>query len=540
MKIFLILLALVSIHPYLSLKFPYTHDGENHLARFANYKVAIREGQFPPRFAPNLLNHYGYPVFNYNYPLANILSVPFSFFKINYELTFKVLVFSFVLFGLFGVNHWLKELKINKPARLFSLALFSLTPYLINALSYRGNIGEIMAFTILPWIFYFIDKKQRWKNKSLGRLFQTIVFVMFFLSHNIAVLFGTPLFLIYAVYKYRKKITKQYDLLASFILGLLSSLWFWLPAVLEKNQIILDNAELSKDFVNHFPTISQLLFSPFEFGFSKLGSIDSLSFNLGITTVFVLLFIFILFFKNRNKVTNYHKFILVIICVAITLQLNFTLPLWQTIPLANFIQFPWRLTMFINLLILPLAGFVFMKSNKIAKTILLSLVFIQLVNVVKVKPADYFHKTNVDYDAFSQTTSTANENLPKSFTYTDFADWQPTPTIINGEGTVTVNNWRGTKRSYSLSLQSEATIVEPTAKYLGWETKVNQNKVEYIDSDEIKGRLAYQLPKGDYQVTSKFTQNTWPRLVGNMVSLFAISVTLIIAIKEFIPNVNKK
>lgn len=540
MKIFLILLALVSIHPYLSLKFPYTHDGENHLARFANYKVAIREGQFPPRFAPNLLNHYGYPVFNYNYPLANILSVPFSFLKINYELTFKVLVFSFVLFGLFGVNHWLKELKINKPARLFSLALFSLTPYLINALSYRGNIGEIMAFTILPWIFYFIDKKQRWKNKSLGRLFQTIVFVMFFLSHNIAVLFGTPLFLIYAVYKYRKKITKQYDLLASFILGLLSSLWFWLPAVLEKNQIILDNAELSKDFVNHFPTISQLLFSPFEFGFSKLGSIDSLSFNLGITTVFVLLFIFILFFKNRNKVTNYHKFILVIICVAITLQLNFTLPLWQTIPLANFIQFPWRLTMFINLLILPLAGFVFMKSNKIAKTILLSLVFIQLVNVVKVKPADYFHKTNVDYDAFSQTTSTANENLPKSFTYTDFADWQPTPTIINGEGTVTVNNWRGTKRSYSLSLQSEATIVEPTAKYLGWETKVNQNKVEYIDSDEIKGRLAYQLPKGDYQVTSKFTQNTWPRLVGNMVSLFAISVTLIIAIKEFIPNVNKK
>ncbi len=89
----LLLLASFSflIKPYLNDKFPYTHDGENHLARFANYKLAVKQGQIPPRFAPNLVNRYGYPVFNYNYPLANLASLPLSLFKLNYELSFKII-----------------------------------------------------------------------------------------------------------------------------------------------------------------------------------------------------------------------------------------------------------------------------------------------------------------------------------------------------------------------------------------------------------------------------------------------------------------
>jgi hypothetical protein len=60
-------------------KVPDTHDGENHIARFANYVAAAKDGQWPPRWAPYVLNGLGYPVFNYNYPVANILAVPLDF-----------------------------------------------------------------------------------------------------------------------------------------------------------------------------------------------------------------------------------------------------------------------------------------------------------------------------------------------------------------------------------------------------------------------------------------------------------------------------
>ena len=70
--LFLVFLLLIFIptKSYFHEGFPYTHDGENHLARFANYKIALKEGQFPPRFAPNLMSNYGYPVFNFTYPVS--------------------------------------------------------------------------------------------------------------------------------------------------------------------------------------------------------------------------------------------------------------------------------------------------------------------------------------------------------------------------------------------------------------------------------------------------------------------------------------
>lgn len=549
MIFFLIVLALISFKPYLNNSFPYTHDGENHLARFANYKIAIREGQFPPRFAPNLLNHYGYPVFNYNYPLANILSLPFSFLKINYEITFKIIAFSFVLAGLIGLNKWLKTLGYKQRSRTFASAIFALTPYLINTLSYRGNIGEVMAFCLLPWLFYFVENpiKKPFGKNSVKFLSQTITLIMFFLSHNIAVLFGTPILIIYSLIKYKKGILKQISLISSFIFGIITTLWFWLPAVFEKNLIILDNAELSKSYVDHFSTLAQLLFAPLEFGFSKVGSIDSLSFSIGLVQIFILIFAFILLKKkiknNKDKQLNKTKLFLGATLTLILLQLSITLPLWRILPLVNFIQFPWRLTMFSGILFLPLAAFVFEKGNKLTQAILLSLIFIQLVTVLKVKPADYFHKNNVDYEAFTQTTSTANENLPKTFLYSDFADWQPSAKILSGKGTITTTEWRGSKRNYTVNVSTDSIIVEPTMYFKGWETKANGTDISYLDNEEIKGRIAYKLPPGKYIINSKFTQNTWPRIIGNVLSGIGIfSLLILVSVSQIskIKNAIKK
>src|SRR5579859_2209261 len=112
-----ILVSLVA-HVYFHSGFPYTHDGENHLARFASYILSIHEHQIPPRFASNLFNHYGYPVFNFNYPLANMLSLPFSYAHIHYEITFKVIVVLAILFGIFGSKIWMKKLGFDLKTQL--------------------------------------------------------------------------------------------------------------------------------------------------------------------------------------------------------------------------------------------------------------------------------------------------------------------------------------------------------------------------------------------------------------------------------------
>ncbi len=525
LMIFLIFSIIFLLKPYLSTTFPYTHDGMNHLARFANYKIALREGQFPPRLAPNLLNHYAYPVFNYNYPLANILSLPFSIIGFNYELTFKIIVVFSLILACLGITFWLKSRK-DKLTIVFSLVVFLLNPYLINLIFFRGNIGEILALSLLPWLFYSLEK---FKTKSTVNSFDLLLWTAFLLSHNVTVLFGSGILIVYAILIFKNNLQAYKKLAFVFIGSILLSLWFWLPALAEKNQIVLDNANLNIDFLTHFPTLKELLLAPLEFGFSRVGSVDDLSFSLGLVQILIIVLSFILLFINQ-KFAQKNKFLIILILACLVFQLSLTQKIWQVLPLVSFIQFPWRLTLFISILILPLAAQLW-QFNKI-RLILLFLLLIQIINLSRLKPADQFHYQKVDYEAFSQTTSTQNENLAKTFKYQNFADWQPTAKILNGEGEIKINYWFGSKREYQLHLTTDATIIEPSMNYLGWQTWANQQKISYFDNEQIAGRIAYQLKAGDYLIKTKFTQQTPARLIGNFVSLSAGLIYLILLFKN--------
>ena len=531
-----IILALIIIKPYYHAGFPYTHDGENHLARFANYKIAVREGQIPPRFAPNLMNHYGYPVFNYNYPLANILSLPFSFLKINYEVTFKILAGILVLLGLVGVYHWLDRLQMPFKAMMFGTTVYALSPYLWSTILYRGNIGEIMAWGLFPWLFYFVESLRSYNNISYK--FKSLIIAAFLLSHNVAVLFGIPLVLLYAFLRYKFDRIFWIRLATALGFGIALTLWFWLPAVTEKNLVTVGEVGLVSSFTSHFPTLKQLIVSPLSFGFSQPGSIDSLSFSLGLIQIVLLLISSIMIFKaliskalrQRKTLNNSLRLLSILVASCLWLvifQLKLTKPIWELIPLVSFIQFPWRLSLFLGVFWAGIGALIWTLAKTNLKLVLIGLLIIQFISYLKAKPVDYFHRTNVDYDAFSQSTTTKNENLPKSFTYLEIADWQPRPVVLTGDVQVKVDYWTGSDRQYTIIAHTPAVIVEPTMYFAGWQTVADfngeQKQLTYVDNEQIQGRIGYELEAvGTYELRSEFTQRTWPRMVGNAVSVVSI------------------
>ena len=526
--LFLVFLLLIFIptKSYFHEGFPYTHDGENHLARFANYKIALKEGQFPPRFAPNLMSNYGYPVFNYNYPLANILSLPFSYFKINYEVTFKLLAITFVIIGMAGIVKWLELLNFKQTAIWFGLSVYSLNPYLISLIAYRGNIGEIAALGLLPVVFYFVERNQRQKakNQKILNLLAILTLTAFLLSHNVTVLFAIPLIILYAVIRYQKNWQAWRFLFFLMTYSLLLSLWFWLPAIAEKNQTILDNANLSVGFANHFVTFHQLLFSPLRFGFSFAGNIDTLPVSLGLLNSFVVIASCFWIIKNRKILFKLQHFlksaILTLVMILLFLQLEASKIIWLNFPLVNYIQFPWRLGLFVAIFMPFVAANLWQESTKKLKIILIILVSLQVIISLKIKPVDYFHKLNRDYDAFGQNTSTASENLPKSFTFIQLA-WQPSAQVLSGQGEIITHYWTGSQRTYLVKANNEVVIVEPSMNFLGWFTKdLNTGQtLNHLDNEIIGGRIAYTLPAGEHLIQSEFTQKTWARRLGNFISL---------------------
>ncbi len=508
---------------YLESGVPYTHDGENHLARFANYKIAVREGQFPPRWAPNLLNRYGYPVFNYNYPLANILSLPLSIAKVPYEFTFKILMFGSVVFGGLGVWMWLQLSKQSPVTAAAVLAAYSTSNYLVNIVFYRGNIGELMAYALLPWLFYIIDHYKA--NKTLLGYGAVLIWAAFFLSHNITVLLGVPLYWIYSLL--RKKSWREYrDLGLQFLAGFGLAAWFWIPAYFEKSATVLDSASNNSSVQSYLSTVSQLLFSPTEFGFLYQGAIDTLSTRFdGVLLGCLVLGLCMIFVRKRYR-TNYFIGTIVLVLLLLVLQLSALAQVWNIIPFAGYVQFPMRLSLGATVLTLPIVVQVLSQLSVRLKTVVLFLLCVQIIGVFSLRVADRVDRTNIDYDAFTQSTSTQNENRARGFEYSDIGDWQPTAQVLRGAGSVAVEYWTGSSRQYTLELTEESVVVEPTMQFLGWQTKYVNNdhsqQLSYIDDAEIAGRLAYRLPAGSYQVTTQFTQYTQARIIGNSISLVTL------------------
>jgi len=544
------ILALISCRVYLNPGLPSTHDSENHLARFANYKIALKEGQMPPRFAPNLYHRYGYPVLNYNYPLANILSVPFSALRVSYQLTFKILMVTSVWLMLFGMWSWLSKLKLRNLGKFLAVLSIAVSPYLLQTIIFRGSIGEVMAICAFVWWLVWVEViRQRgiaikdhvtsWKEFlfSVHTIVGGILLGTFFLSHNVTVLFGTPLMLIFSIWWLWQTKRSALNVFGAFVIGLGLSLWFWIPALAEQSAIIVGGSSLAQQFSKHFPTFQELLSSKLDFGFSFNGSVDSLSFALGwVQWLGLLCFVGWLLAaaagqKRARKALDQAGivfFVFSILCILF--QLSSTTIFWQEIPLARFIQFPWRLGLFAMISNAALIAWLAQKRISWQTNVLICVILLQTVVAMTVVPIGFYNKPTIEYDLFEQSTTTSNENLPKDFVFQQFADWKPTAILLDGTGTIIVTKWSGSKRSYSVVATSSVVIVEPTMNFVGWETTVTSGNsyrlATYLDNKVIAGRIAYTLSPGTHQVQTVFTQNTLPRVVGNVTSTVAFAFVL--------------
>ncbi len=537
----------ILLRPFLAEGIPYTHDGEMHVARIANYAAALRDGQFPPRIAPYLWEGVGYPVFVFNYPLSNILGAILIALGLSAQSSYKLLIFGYLLVGLFDVERWLAGFGLWRPARLFGVLSWLLMPYLFTLIYFRGSIGELAAISIIPWIFYSLTLIKQ--NSKWGFVLLFLTSNALFLAHNIMAVFSWLIIFPYAIFIFKSNWKSYFHTLLAIILAGLASLWFWLPALAEMSLTVLSNAGNNKEAFLHSPTLYQLLFSPVRFGFSFPGNVDSMSFQLGFGLIMLLLSFAILLIckccklKINQVFVNQLIFFSGLITLLIFLQLPFLSFIWHW-PILNFIQFPWRLTLLSFPLIAILSALLlnFWLQSKLFpikfKFALIStlIIFLSLIllNFTSLKPVDKVNLSPETYLLYPHSTSTQNENLP--LTAPSTRENRPDKVaIIEGEGSLQIISWVSTKRTYQVKADNNLIIAENVFSYPGWEIKAKNlvdNSVVQPETDPnlYHGWLAYKLPAGEYEVSTQFTENTLARIVGNITAIFAYSFILIMLI----------
>ncbi len=508
----LILLGLVILRSFLRVGFPQTHDGDMHLARLANLNLAFHDHHFPFRWARNLNHEFGLPIFNFYYYLLELLAFIPMKLGLTIENSLKLVTIVSYLGAAVVLFWWLKD-KYGRLAAA-SAAIFSLTAlYPLSVIMIRGSLGEILAYFLLVLNFYlltrFISRPGR-----LNYLLAVGGLTAFLLSHNITVVFGLPLLAAFAFIKSRFKT------ILIFIDSVGLSLFFWLPLLLERKFTYFNSIVSGNELFNHFPTLGQLIYMPWGFGISVPGSADTMSFTLGPVHWLIVLLAFL-----AKKRKFFHWAFLVFVFLALPVSGWF----WKLFPVLNFVQFPWRLVLFLSVLGSYLAA---VSAKFYPKLTALLLAGAIIFTVVTVRDQGHFNWPDAFYYHYPFTTTTQLEAMPAWFDAAKNAQLFGKPdkvfSLVGQEVVAEQIVWKTQRHSYQVTVGGSDQLFERTAYFPGWAVTVDGVKQEVIKDNQIyPGLIGYTVPSGTHQVVTTFSDSTPARQIGDALTLFSLGVLLL-------------
>lgn len=537
-----IIISFISIYDLFKPGLPLTHDGQDHIARIANFYQNLIEGNIIPRWAGNLNWGYGHPILEFLYPLPSYLASFFHFVGFNLVDSVKIVFgVSFILSAL-AMYLFIKELlHDNKSACLASL-LYVVAPYRFVDLYVRGAIGEHVAFIFPPLIFYFIYKLS--KRYSLWHVIgMATSLALLNLSHNAISLMFLPLFWLYALFlvlQSNNKVKFISKYLLSVILGFGLSAFFWLPAFIEGKYTLRDIVTGGGEYTAGFVQWRDFFLSKWSYG----GTI-ALSKQIGLThwvlvagSVIATYYLY----KIKNKLWILVLSSFAIFWTTLFLMTSSSNPIWQSVAILQKFQFPWRflsITVFLSSFI----GAITLFSIKKHKTFLLLILVVLLLLVNK----DYWHANNLlrkpesFYTGIYNGTTDTGESAP--IWSVRFMEKRPKSKIeiISGKAEIKEIKRTTTTHQYEIYASKAPRILENTLYFPGWTVLVDGKMTDVQFQDpEYRGLMTFYVPEGDHTIDIIYKE-TKIRQYSNIVSLFTlIAIGGLIIFKLVDMKYNKK
>lgn len=399
-------------------------------ARVQQFVFDLRNGQIPPRIAPDFSFKLGFPVFNYYAPTAywitsfiNILGIdPINAIKISFLLALFVAFIGTYLLG--------NEL-IGYPAGLIAGALLAASPWSAVQIFIRGDLAEAWFIALFPLTLYLL-KKNAEKNSRLLFVVTVLIVSSLLTVHNILSLISSGLIVIYVLIVKR---SWKKNLLTIF-LGLLLSAYFLVPALTEiKNTHAIDIASHT-NYYDSFLCLGQLWTGAWGYGGSVAGCTgDGMSFMLGKLMIIMAISGTIIGFINYKKIRNKFIFIFLVALSSLSAfmtvyQSNFIWIIGK--PILKLFQFPWRFSDIAIIGLATLAGYNLFATKKIYIKILL--VILVIFNIFY--NAKFFTKYPIPLSKFTQDVLSTDyidrsvaykvaEYLPKTVDYKDWLKFEP-------------------------------------------------------------------------------------------------------------------
>lgn len=544
-QFFLLIICIVLIYrSLLSTHALTTDDLAFHVARTGQYYLALKQGQLPPRWAPNLNGGFGYPTFLFSYTFPYfVATILFMVLNISLQQAINLTILGSIIFGGLGIAVFSSMYSDKKHIQILSVFMYVFHPYMLLLVYRRGAFGEIVLAGILPWILVLLHLiYKHHSSKSLVALL-SVTIALAWLSHPVlSFMIFLPGLLFMMLFLRKKKAI--FNIFIGVALGTLLSLWGTAPGFIEKRFIDYKAQGViggyDREFIS-FPTglMNLSLNQP---GYSTKSLI-----SIGGTTILLFVFTSYLIIKHKNNLPQSKPILLLVGYMIVLTALTFPISsfVWKLIPFLHYLQFPWRF-----ILILSLSSsilFLLVHAYLSKPGLMLIFAIIVLNSIQYARPWGYFSASDHEWFEYHGTASSFDELRPiwsipytphqveekvimRSQSHPLFIDHADGTSSFHGVGSYEIKKWNGSEMQYVVTNEQPATVIQKTYFYPGWTVFVNDRivKIQYQDR-EFPGRIVFDVPEGISRVRARFSE-TPERSIFNVISLISAGALLVFII----------
>ncbi len=336
-------------------------DTPVHLMRLFVFDQHVRQGEWLPRWIPELYTGYGYPLFNFYAPAMYYVAETLHLGGLGQAAAYGWSYVLAVLFGAVGAAFLASDMYASlagetdrtplapRPSPLpafwpglLAAAAYTYATYLLANVFVRGAFGEIGAQALLPWLFWALRRMMAARRPLPSLALGAALLALLAMTHTITFLLALPWLAGYAVVMalaLRDMGQPAWKLLAAPVAAALSaallSAVVWLPQLFERGSLsesawstalVLDNLWRWRDFVE-----LDLRFRAVDGGQTpyQLGAIQALLLLAGLIL-------------TRRRTVEWWYWVSVAAGCALLLS-PLSAPLWANVNALAVVQFPWRL-----------------------------------------------------------------------------------------------------------------------------------------------------------------------------------------------------
>jgi len=524
----LIALSLLVIGPFFKPGFFETHDGGWAVVRLGAMHRAFADLHLPARWAGELNFGYGYPLFEFTYPLPYYLGEVINLLGLGLVDSIKA-VFVFSVLTSVVVMFFLSRRIFGNLGAFISAGFYLFANYRLVNLYVRGSIGESLSLVLFPMLFFLVLSSISKPTAVKTSLF-ALSFAALLLTHNVTALIFSPFllaFYLFLLYRQRNR-ENIIHMILGFGLGGLMSSFFLFPALLEKNYISLGVNAIS-NIKEHFLSVQSLISTPWNYG--AFASSERFSAEIGAFPLLAFVLAISVLIKMKDSLTrNVFLFSFFSVIILIFLMLPFSYSFYK-LPLFSNIDFPWRLLTPLIFFLSFSLGILGMK--KIWGLIgLLLLMATAIINLPHAKPNNYISYPD-EYYLTNQATTTSNDELmPIWVEKKPKQRYERKVEVLSGDAGVNVISQETAKTVFEINAEEESRIALNTIYYPGWELKENGSKIDF-SYDNPEGIIEFDIREGTHRITAEF-KNTSLRSFANFLSILGIAGVIILWGKKFV------